>query len=884
MSALPLLSLAQVATLALEDTVIITANSRLALWVRTLWQQVRQQAQPEQSVHALPLVLSYTDWWQRMGQAYAFVAPESPPVLDPIAQQWRWQQVLAQWPMPDNTIMAVPATADSLRKARLLQHEWGIHVQENEYTPEYEQFQQWQQAYLDQLPGWDTVQQQQAVVQALKAGQLPLPRHMLWVGFYLMDALQHELIAIAQAQGVQVAKLQFESPAVQCQLFCAPNHDAEYVAALQWARRTLLAHPQQRLAIVVPNLQHERAKVLRLLRTYFVGEGLPHWHVAAGRRLSDWPQVQSVLQWLGLLVQFQHGAVPVATLGAALLQAQFAFGPERCAQLAMWDAELRHQGVLSVSRQTFLDKFLQWGDDGAYAVFSRTLVAWQQARGTPSQWAQRYRQWLADCHFSGQPPLDSVQYQLRQSFMKALHAFSALDMGIGDLNATQALQLFRQVLGNRTFQPQRLPQVGLDIVGLFETEGAQWDQVWALGLHDKVLPKATTPNPFIPIRSQLRCQVSGVSPETSVQWGALLFQSLRQCTPQLHLSWPAMQQEEILRPSAFLAPLLPQAQPLPLEAPAQPALEGALEHIADDTGLPKQGMVKGGYRFLELQSLNPLWAYAEYRLHLKPLPDYAKTAVTAQRLGQFYHQVAEHFYDHMRSQADLADDAQVTQQLQQAVQKASDEQLSPIASVKLKALLAQRCVGIFQRFIASERHREPFQVLACEQRLSFQSQGLVFSFTLDRCDQVQWGEQSYQVVIDYKTGLLKASSYYMKQWVAEPRLKDLQLPLYTQALPLHESYAPAIAGVLFGNLHREGEAYRGMVSAPFYSDSSGVVTVDSQQWSGYRQQWGQHLEQLCADIAQGYAPNRSVYSSDLDYCGVKPFLRFFQDSDDETGV
>lgn len=877
MSTYSSISLEQLLTLPVAQTAVITANNRLSVFIKTV---LLSHLKTQNKTVSLPAISPYKAWLAQFADTLIFHHADMPIVLNETAQRWYWQKAILK---EGEEVLNPSAAAAALSQAHRLQTEWQIDVHDDEINPEYEAFTVWRSLYQQEiasLSAWDTSRVAEEILVAINKKQLRVPNYLVLLGFYSLSAYQRSLLDALIAQGTQVYTLTLHREvATHIQVFQAKDKQQELLAALRRAKQCIQDYPQHKLALVVPSLQEDAAYIRRVLNKTFAGTVLDkRWHMAVGRPLAEWGLVRSVLAWFSLLADFQKGKVALAKIGEALLNAEFAFDTYQADQLAILDSSLREEEYTALSRAQFVEKLRHIQADLAQ-VFDDKCMAWHQTYRC-ADWAQLYRDTLSAFGFPGTMSLSSVNYQLCRAFEQAIKSFALLDEMLPALNASEALQLFQQQLMQTSFQAQRGKDIVLDIVGLYETEGGQWDSVWVLGLTDKVLPQVPSPNPYLPVRSQRRCGVMHATPESEVQWANQLFNAILHSAQRVILSWAHQVGDEVLRHSSLLTPYLSQVQSLP-EEESVVAESLSLEVIEDNKGLPKQGQVKGGYGTLERQSKNPLWAYATLRLNLKQLPDYPDTELNSFLVGNLLHTVMEKCYAGV-IQADLHDEALVEARLNEALAHAEDKVLSTISSKVLKTLCLQRAKEIALAFIAYDRDKRlPFEVVEVERSYDFSSCGLDFRFKLDRVDRVEQDGLPHYMFIDYKTGSLGRESEYKERWFTRERLLDLQLPLYASVLK--RVSVEQVAGIAFASLSRKTQAYVGVwQTAVIIPDKKEDNLLSESEWLDINQIWQRKLEGLFQEIAEGEASNRALSHGDLKYCDVTPFLRLHAVEEEEN--
>ena len=867
------LSLAELSSLPPTQTTLITANNRLAMFMKKL---LLQQRAADVKVISLPTIMPYKAWFQQLATTLNFQQVEMPIVLNEMAQQWYWRQALqTALKNSDEPLVNMTAAAVSLNQAHSLETEWGIEVREDEVNPEYTAFREWRQQYqqlLAALPAWDTPALATQLQQAIQEGKLKAPAHIVLLGFYSLSAYQQRLIEVCIANGSKVYQLVLHREKAQSiEVYRAEDSYQEMLSALMWAAQYIQRNPTHKVALVVPDLQQSAPQLRRLLTLMFKDTVLDQqWHIAVGRPLSEWGLVRSVLAWFRLLVRFQQGAVVLADVGDALLNAEFAFDSYYRERLAMWDCALRSGTSVKLSYNDFFDELSKIHPSHAQA-FQTSMDTWSMKKRTCAEWVQVYQETLRSFSFPSGFSLNSINYQLCQAFEQAMKAFSVLDEMLPALGADEALSLFEQHLGQTMFQGQRPANVVLDIVGLYEIEGGQWDAVWVSGLTDNVLPQIPNPNPYLPIRSQRRAQVMHATPESEMAWAKQVFEAILHSAPIVVFSYPSLKGEEILRHSSFLSTYLATQKNLPIQH-IKSAQDVVLEKIIDDCGLPMQGHVKGGYHTLEKQSINPLWAYAVLRLQLETLPDYPETELTSLVKGNFLHKVMELFYFTGCHQSKLQDKEWVTQQLHQALETASQTELSHLSSPTLRALTIERARDLVLQLIDYDAEKRlPFKIRETERHYMLEEEGLHFTFKVDRIDE---NEKGHLIFIDYKTGSLESASEYKKHWLDRERLKNLQLPLYASLLKI----APAanVDGVAFSSLSRQKDYYVGLWQNLYAHGQSEKVLINAEEWIEITDKWQSTLLLLFQEIARGEAKNRYLDVDDMRHCDVLPFLRLHE--------
>ena len=104
---------------------------------------------------------------------------------------------------------------------------------------------------------------------------------------------------------------------------------------------------------------------------------------------------------------------------------------------------------------------------------------------SPSQWSARFTELLKAIGWANGRPLSSEEYQATEAWRELLGAFATLDTVAESMSVANAVIQLRQMAGQRMFQPQS-GTVPVQVLGILEASGLQFDVLWVMGLHDGV--------------------------------------------------------------------------------------------------------------------------------------------------------------------------------------------------------------------------------------------------------------------------------------------------------------------------------------------------------------------------------------------------------------
>ncbi|MFA5521801.1 MAG: PD-(D/E)XK nuclease family protein [Castellaniella sp.] len=877
----PMLDFEHFARLPAEETLVLSVNNRHA---RRVLARLFSRLDAGSPVMAIPRIVPFTAWLGELAASYSFSTDcrLAGHAVDHFGSQLLWREVIESIEanrMLLDTVQAARFAADADR----LMDDWEIVVREDEITPDHERFLLWREAYSVRLAALDLDDDNRTlakVCRAMDEGRLAPSMHTLVLaGFSELAPRAHRLLEAMRRQGVEVCQLQDTHVAAPPEnLVCVQARDAvtEWRLAVQWAQARLQADPQGRFAILAPDLEADLPFVHRVLDRELGAQGLA-FNVGLAPALADWPLVRAALNWLRILAQSRRGTpMPAAEAGAALMAGACAGDLTEASERAMLDARWRHDGAVELTPAQFASALEQglpllaraW--EGAFEWVSRL------ERDTLDRHVSHIRHALQLLGFPGERAVDSAAYQSLQAFDSMLDRLATQAVLADNTDFSSACRLMTQLARQTRFQPQRDPDARLDVLGLLEAEGGQWDGIWILGLTDEALPAAPSPNPLLPSSALRRAGAPRSTPERELLWAQQIFQTLRGAAPEIRVSHAAFEGDRNLRPSPLLAGFA-------VEAHSPPAEQGGgreMAWVSDDAGpaLVPGERVRGGIAVLDTQARNPLWAFARYRLGARALPDYARQTDQNMR-GLFLHRVMELFWQALPDQTalhTLREQGGMGVQLRSAIQQAAGEWLTSLDPV-LRALEEERAEDVVSRWLSIELARPPFRIVALEQRESWSQAGLSLDLRIDRIDRME--EDGRLVIIDYKTGGSTPQPY--GSWARE-RPIELQLPVYASRASQSTDDIAALALV---RLHARQVDTHGLAQTDVGLD--GLSRPEDSRpfagmsWMAVLQHWRTAIGKLAAEFAGGHAANQIQDLADLRYCDVLPFLRLSQASNED---
>lgn len=904
------------------------ADSRLYLCATTRLAQTLRTRPPAVAAAAwrTPQALTLGQWFAQLAEEAELCGlAELPQALDPYAERLLWEQVIAdtlgQAAGAAAPLFDLPGMAGSALEAQQLLRVWPDLAEPSALplADEAQLFRRWQAEFARRCDerGWlDGGGWQRRLLELLAAGAFALPATVLLIGFDRLTPFERELLSILAARGVAVAEQAFppsveaaflpdstvdrDSAAKSLARHCAADAAAECAAAVAWATERLEQARVQgrvcRIGIVAPHLAEVRERLESLLDDALhphtlrpdQAEVARCYNFSLGRPLAAQPLVRSGLDLLALAGQ--RGKVEQARFGELLLATGWSGDVGEADARAQLEAAIRRDlayfthwpAVLRLAER-------QLAAPAAGSSPGATLAALQALasaadglprRQLPGRWAVWFADVLAAAGWPGERRLSSREFQARRAFGEVLASFSRLDELLGPLDRASALKRLGELCRQRVFQPETRGQPVLQVLGVLESAGLQFDALWLMGMNDDQWPPAPRPNPLLPAERQRAVGAAHASAEVELDFARRVQARLLQSAPEIVLSWAQAEGNRIRRPSPLLdpawAPLVP-----PLPRPALAALAAAQAGTACADIVDRQAPplaagehVAGGSWLLRAQAICPAWAFYQFRLHAEALDEAVEGLDPAAR-GTLVHGALEAFWKatgdstRLRAQSPEGRAAAVASACETALAGYEHERRSPLPP-RFRVLEAARLQRLLLRWLALEAERGgDFRVLACEQPASVEIEGIQVKMVVDRIDAVADG----QLILDYKTG----AAIDVRNW-ASPRITEPQLPIYAALVPA----ASGTVAVAFAKVLPDKPAFAGVAASgdllpgvPGLGDGKQRIFAgeDFPDWDSVLDHWRQRLQAVAREVRAGEAG--VVFSDEklLQYCELKPLLR-----------
>ena len=289
---------------------------------------------------------------------------------------------------------------------------------------------------------------------------------------------------------------------------------------------------------------------------------------------------------------------------------------------------------------------------------------------SPHAWARHFSALLDAAGFPGERALDSAEFQTRAKWYEVLGEFALLERVLPRMSCAQALARLRRLCADTLFQPES-SDAPVQVLGILESAGLEFDHLWVSGLTDDAWPLAARPNPFIPVALQKKAGIPEAAADTALALDRRITEDWLHAAGEVVVSHPLREKDRELLPSALIAGIAQGEVGVPPYPRYRDALHAAraLESVADGIAPPyPANEVRGGTRVLADQAACPFRAFARHRLGAEGL-DTPADGLDARDRGNLLHALMAQLWGTLRTKSRL--DAMPPDELAAAIDEAA---------------------------------------------------------------------------------------------------------------------------------------------------------------------------------------------------------------------
>lgn len=869
--------LEKIISAATDGALILTSNKRLSRHLQSAYD--RQMLIDGQTVWKTPQVFSLDGWLGRMFTELGLDWQ----LLDGHTQKRLWEQIIEEDSAgSEKELLQLSATAEKAIQAANLLTEYQVDLDSFLLTDDQQAFKRWLRHYrqLCSERNWhDHTSLASQALDALLTGKLNCPKRLILTGFDQLSPTLLKLRQQVEACGGRVSEIGADVSSLNLSTLYAakdPLHEIEKVA--RWTR-ALLEQGAESIGIVVTDLRARRNQIERIFREQIdpqaplrLSEEEAAFSLSLGAPLIEQGPIHAALQ---ILAVGHHMSLDLLSF---LLRTPYLKASQTEADArAIFDSRLRsfRQQSFRLPRIVELAKTEKQAPEFGECLEIIAETRKESRRRMPGEWAAQFDATLIQAGWPGERSLASSEFQMVQAWHdKLLPALASLDAVAPPVDRAQAMNMLRRLAADTEFQLES-PTGPVQVVGLLESSGLEFDHLWVMGMTEDALPAPARPNPFLPVPLQVAQQMPHASAERELDFARQVLIRLKAASPATVFSYPQRDGDCALRPSPLVLDLLPAEPSFAAAADLRSQILKnpiTLDELNDHDGPPlttERG--QGGTSILKDQALCPFRAFAHHRLRAYDF-DIAQPGLDAMTRGSLLHKSLEFFWTEIKNQQALnalsGDERGV--KVRSAVAQALEHNFKdrPEPQSGLLEIEHSRLVGLIEEWLSIvEQVRVPFEVVKLEEDRIEQVGPLQIRTIIDRVDRLEDGSL---VILDYKTGAVEA------ELLIGERLLEPQLPIYAITNNDNEADGVAFAQVRRGSCKLIGVARESnlLPKVDGVEKHKKARQQDLNSWDDLLQHWRQQLETLSEDFVAGVAKVDPVdYKHACQYCELGGLCR-----------
>jgi probable DNA repair protein len=832
---------------------------------------------------------------------YSDFAASLPILLSGAEEQALWEEAIAA-SESGRDLLSGGSAAALAREAWQIAHEWNLAPRLKGYpaNDDAKAFSEWAWRYegiTQRDRHTDRARLPETLLPHLAHTALRKPRTLVAYGFDALKPQQRDFLASLAATGVEVLACGPQPRVPEARRVAFVSSKDEIHAAARWSRARLEANPKACIGVVVPDLARSLAAVRRIFsQTMEPGRPLEGgeirvmpFNISLGEPLSSYPLVAAAF----LALDAANGRIEFLR-ASRLIRSPFIEGAEsEAANRARIDAGLRKVSGATIGLAELRRAITKLtASDNRYRIpacpiLSRRLAdAERFARDhlvgsrRAAEWGKAISELLGIFGFPGERALDSFEYQTLQKFHELLAGFAALDRVAGRMRFVEACARLQRIAADTLFQPE-VPEVPIQVLGILEAAGLEFDHLWVMGLTDEAWPIPARPNPLIPVALQRAAGVPESSGSSSLDLDRRITKGWLKAAGEVVLSHAQREEDRELVASPLIREVS-ESSPEELALPSYEALRDAIrrarreEHMPDSRApaIPQSAASSGGTSVFGDQAACPFRAFARHRLDAEGL-EAPPPGPDARDRGTLVHAMLAKVWTELKSKERL--DVISDPDLGALLAEAADTAIGRLQWSRPDALAGrfaklekERLAQLGRAWLEQERKRPAFEVAEIEKKQTVSLGGLTVNAKLDRLDRLRGGAHA---ILDYKTGEASIAG-----WLGA-RPDEPQLPLYAV------TSGTDVAAVAFARVRAgEKKPFRGIAR------NKGLIPdVDTlaeqrlnaakryRSWDELLSGWRRELEALGREFASGearVAPKDGLAT--CAYCEVKPFCRIYE--------
>lgn len=826
------------------DAITVTPNQRLAQTLIQKWGAAQQN-----SVSKYPDCYAYKVWLHNLFNQVIENAPSEPhPILiDDLAAFLIWRKIITNQ-SDKNASMTL---AERLYQSWCLCQTYRCPIKTSQFNHNHQTqwFAKMAAVFEEYLQKNNIIVESQLADYICQHADTISRKAVNFVCFDQLTPQQQHLLDSLCNQGMQVRLHDINrKPAVQVGKMIVADTRQEYQAWVDWLVKQHKSGKQS-MAVILPNLQDCAKDVQRLLRYHFHPD---QFNISMGQSLLEYPMISQALLLLHPLTDTCSDHYIRIFLTSPYIKGS----PTEWLNRALLLESKRQLKQAVVPTQELLSQ-LEHSCPILYHLL-QNLTPYPDI-AMPSEWANCFHQRMLQFGFPGDYGLTSMLFQCYEKWQTVLTNFSLLDRVESPMTIQDALELLLTVLKRTIFQPQSA-SAPIQVLGMLEAAGCEFDALWMAGLTDLTLPATGQLTPFIPIPIQQQLGMPYASQEKEYQIAQKRLNRFTQSCDEFMVSYAHLSDDKPNMPS----PLINHFSELPAPKLELTRLNDQnWQTYEDPLTIPLQEgeSIRGGSRILANQAQCPFKAFAAHRLAIQD-SEKAVDGLDNREKGTLIHLILQNVWQQLKcldKLKEIEEDsllALVNETIDSCIPQVFKHPQTAFEQSVI-ALEKNKLVKLIRNVLEEEKKRPPFHITAVEQTCQYDFEQFSIQLKFDRLDTID--EDGSKWVIDYKSTIPNGTP-----WL-DDRPDDAQLLLYAL---LDED----IRSMSYMQIQTGSIKHRGFAEHP--PPINGISAAKKKTWADYRVQWQSIVSELAKEFSQGIVQPKPKKSSICLNCPYGQLCRF----------
>jgi probable DNA repair protein len=897
---------AELETICAENTLTITPNKRTC---SNLTDRAVQYKMKDKKACKVPEIFDLDRWVREKFSALRMsnIAPFSrAAIISESAFAGYWVKEFCF----DETVCESLNVSDYLNpmiKADKIASRWKFGHSYQCDTPLSNRYKEWRKSVYAQLSqsGYVTINQAiEMLIEAITSGKLKLPETVAIYSFDEIPPLFQDLFNnIAKKSKVLKIEVQNDKEA-QWQKVGLKNKAEQYETAARWAMEYHTNNPNKRLAIVVPDMEANKKRMIRELDDLFK----PQWSldlqsyklaydVSLGDKLNSLSFVSDAIFALSINTQMEN--------------------IENLARLFRLPS-IKHFNIERFARQKYANKIL---DDGAFEKPLSNIYMHQEcplqirkrlsdfdevltnvpAAQLPSEWAKTFSEvldslgWLRDAGTSEK--ISNGIDGLKECFDK----LGGLDLHIGVIERTLAHSLLSSYCEFHTVNAT-VGNTPVSILGSLEAAGLEYDAFWVVDCNADVFPSIVSLNDCLPIALQIESDAPHSSVLREFQYTNRLFDRYKTSCTNLYSSYVLENEKNVKVNPAYVlesVPAVPSIKAIISDdilsrkdlhfqrfnvVSAIDTELAPVKHTGDDLKV-----IKGGTGVVDSVLKCSMGAYIKHELGFKELVSKRSLGYSAVERGDILHEALEFFWTEIikitKSKGYATDHktliSLMPDKLTMLIEEGIETGLFWVARDDVPAMLRGSeklmLMRTLSQWIEIEKERTPFNVVAIEMTKTIMLGDYSVKVRLDRIDEVIMANSNIAIAIDYKSGENDINQALASKFSSQLPLASLTNVDNNRSSKSRHVFDGDIGAVCYANIRLNNASVSGIGDGDELIDF-GVSDASKHRarnapkgWTELKEHWKKNMIDSINEYASGkltYTPSQKAceYCPNRSYC------------------